>query len=341
MREQLARIVGRHVAFSRWGTALYYASLNSAFAREHRAVLRGIADYEARLAQQSQRYLLRRNVHMLEKGLSMRPRRSHFALDYIRDTVAAFVALEGQPGRDGTDDRELQWAHDVLAEYFRVVGDHPVVNAAREQFRARPLGRDERSCGPLAPYARDLQRPIPVAYDDLLELSRRRRSVRWFRPDPVPRPLLEKAVEVATLSPSACNRQPFAFHILDDPDDVHAVSQIPMGTQGWSHNIPVFVVIVGDLGAFFDERDRHLIYTDGCLAAMAFVLALETLGLASCCVNWPDIEWRERQMAEALSLKPSERPVMCLAVGFPDESGLVPYSHKKEVASIARFGRRR
>ena len=36
-------------------------------------------------------------------------------------------------------------------------------------------------------------------------------------------------------------------------------------------------------------------------------LALETLGLASCCVNWPDIENKEVRMAELLDLDPDER----------------------------------
>jgi hypothetical protein len=78
----------------------------------------------------------------------------------------------------------------------------------------------------LAPYQRDLEKPLPVKYDALLELLHRRRSVRWFLPEPVPRDFIDRAVEAASLSPSACNRQPYQFRIFDDPQLVEAVADM-------------------------------------------------------------------------------------------------------------------
>ncbi len=89
------------------------------------------------------------------------------------------------------------------------------------------------------PYKRNTDEPSPVNYEDLLKLAYRRRSVRWYLQKPVPRELIDRALAVATLSPSACNRQPFEFHIFDDPDVVKKVASIPMGTKGFSHNFPV------------------------------------------------------------------------------------------------------
>jgi nitroreductase len=149
--------------------------------------------------------------------------------------------------------------------------------------------------------------------------------------------MIDRAIEVAAQSPSACNRQPFEFRVIDDPELVRAVSVIPMGTAGYADNIPVFVVLVGQQRNYFDERDRHLIYIDGSLAAMGFVYALEAQGLSSCCINWPDVEDRERKMAALLKLEADERPVMCLAVGHPDPAGLVAYSQKKPVDQLRRY----
>ena len=88
-------------------------------------------------------------------------------------------------------------------------------------------------------------------------------------------------------------------------------------------------MIVGDLSAYPYEKDRHIIYIDSALAAMQFQLALETLGLASCTINWPDIERHEKIMAQELCLEPYERPTMLLSAGYPEESASVPYSEKK------------
>jgi nitroreductase len=281
--------------------------------------------------------LLRRNTHRLEKGLIMRPRREVFALDYIEETVKAYeAALAAYAAGDGPPPEELQWAGDVLREYFAVTASHPKIDPLRKRFQTLPPA--PKVClEPLVPYRRDLSAPPPVRYEDLVALARRRRSVRWFLPKPVPRELIDKALEVAAQSPSACNRQPFVFRIFDEPELVRHVASIPYGVIGYEHQIPVIVVVVGQLRNFFDARDRHLIHIDGALAAMSFVLALETLGLSSCCINWPDLPDREKKMAELLHLEADERPVMLIALGWPDPEGLVPRSVKKPLRLLRQY----
>ncbi len=144
-------------------------------------------------------------------------------------------------------------------------------------------------------------------------------------------------MQVALLAPSVCNRQPFEFRIFDDRALVKKVIEIPFGLAGYGHNVPVVAVVVGQQRHFFDERDRHLIYIDSSLAVMGFLLALETLGLSSCCVNWPDIESQEKEMASLLGLSPDERPVMLLAIGYPDLDGMVANSTKKSLSQLRHF----
>ena len=62
---------------------------------------------------------------------------------------------------------------------------------------------------------------------------------------------------------------------------------------------------------------------------MAFQFALEVQGVSSCCINWPDVNVKEKEMAKALSLLPDERVVMCMSIGFPDPEGEVPFSQKR------------
>jgi nitroreductase len=320
-------------------SSLFYALASRAFDREHRAVIAGrrkYAEMEKRLGEH--RYLLRRNIHMLEKGLVMRPRRPVFAVDYIAPTVKVYGAMLQlhADAPDLVDMRELKWAGDVLTAYFDIAGDHPTINKVRSWWTELPpltqLG--ER----LSPHERDLDVPPPVALEALARLAKRRRSVRWFERRPVARELIDGAIEVAMESPSACNRQPFEFRIFDEPDRVQEVASIPLGTRGFVHNIPVAVVIVGKMSAFFSDRDRHLIYIDGSLAAMSFILALEAVGLSSCLLNWPDVADEERRMSRLLALDADERVVMLIAVGYPDPSGSVPASGKKSIDRFRRYG---
>jgi nitroreductase len=346
----LANWVVPRAASSRIASQLYYTVLSRAFAREQQAVLYGRAKYRenARRQEEADEFsLLRRNTHRLEKGLLMQPRRDVFALGYITETVEAFsrrtrAVQNGK--RDGRHEEELAWTQDVLDAYFDVTGEHPTISQAHRIFKkakseVEVRGKQpERGEGKRTPYHRELE-CTPVSYDALRRLALKRRSVRWFSDENVSRESIDRALSVAAQAPSACNRQPFEFRVYDDPDLVEEIATLPGGTAGYAENIPALVVIIGRLRAYFDERDRHVIYIDASLAAMNFMLALETLGLSSCPINWPDVERRERAMEKTLDLEPDERPVMLLAVGHPDSDGLVAYSQKKELSQIRSYNK--
>lgn len=46
------------------------------------------------------------------------------------------------------------------------------------------------------------------------ELVRQRRSIRGYRPDPVPKALITEIIEIASGAPSSMNTQPWHFHVL-------------------------------------------------------------------------------------------------------------------------------
>jgi nitroreductase len=336
----------RIVARTQVTSTLYYTIISRSFWREHQAMASGrliyLRDVQSR---EGNRYLLRRNIHRLEKGLIMRPRRPVFALAYISETVQSYSQrlAESQRCSDQTDCEELAWAVDVLDLYFTVTDSHPIIDAARQEFlEANKKTKLQRSDTMVikAPYRRDLERPIPVAYEQLLELAHRRRSVRWFLAKTVPRELIDRAIILAALSPSACNRQSYVFHVFDNSDGnrVQEVAALALGTTGFYQNFPALIVLVGQQRAYFSERDRHIIYIDAALASMSFVFALETLGLSSCCINWPDVEEHERQMALLLRLQPDERVIMLIAVGYPDPDAMVPYSAKRALHMLRKYG---
>ncbi|QDU58480.1 nitroreductase family protein [Aeoliella mucimassa] len=347
MRSLIKKLINTYFLPPLWRLAVWWPLLadiyfvfSGTFRREHRAVLHGKLQHTSATKEaddQGSIYTLRRNVHRLEKGLVYRPRRDVFARDYIGDTVAIYQVLLQDPNERIAP--LLKWAHDVLKEYFSVVASDPAIDPPREKFAALPpCSACTSAAEEWIPYQRD-STPLNITIEDLEKLAWRRRSVRWYQDKPVPREVIDRAMEVAKLSPSACNRQPFEFRVLDDVELARKVGAIPMGTTGFSQNFPCLVVIVGDLNAYFSERDRHVIYVDGGLAAMAFQFALEVQGVGSCCINWPDIEPLEKKMAKALNLDYNHRPVMCISLGYPDPTGTVPYSQKKSLDEIRSYNK--
>ena len=73
---------------------IHYSLFSNAFRREHMAVARGIRSYYQVLNRSTDTSVfLRRNIHRLEKGLIMRPRRGQFASEYIQATVKEYSRL--------------------------------------------------------------------------------------------------------------------------------------------------------------------------------------------------------------------------------------------------------
>ena len=321
-------------------SSFYYSFFSRQFSREHQSVLKGRIAYKQSLFNiDNTSILLRRNTHRLEKGLIMQPRRDMFASAYIEETVDCYVRCVNA---GSLCDSELKWATDVLSAYFSAVVASPSIKQLQTKFEASQAKVFDRTANDITcsnkqfiPYQESERYVSSITTEQLKALFVQRRSVRWYKQNSIDIALINKAVSLAALAPSACNRQPFEFCYLTGKDAVN-IAKLAMGTTGFAENIPALFVVVGDLGAYPAERDKHVIYIDASLAAMQLMLALETLGLSTCPINWPDIEFREVVMAKKLRLETHQRPIMLLSVGYADNEGLIPYSQKKSSKQLLR-----
>jgi nitroreductase len=318
---------------------IYYGFFSPSLGREAKSVLSGrIKFYQQSLDEGGTEFGLRRGLHRLEKGISMVPRRSVFASLYIEEVVNAFsTRYRSKEFQVDAKREQMEWGESVLVNYFQIVqpGQDVRVDRARALFEKR--NREEALSLTKKPYAEADRQGARLGYEELLKLAKFRRSVRWFTGEAVPREVFEKAAMIATQAPSACNRQPFRYRFFDDPQMVKKVAKLPPGVREIADNFASFVVIVGRLEAYFDEKDRHLIYIDSSLATMLLILGLETLGVSSCCINWPDSEPEESDMRQLLKLKDHERAVMCLALGYATSDGMIPYSGKKPPSDLVVY----
>lgn len=324
----------RAVANSKLLTTAYF-SLRGSFYHEQRSILNGQAKYyELEEKRENPRHRVIRNVHRIEKGLSMRTRRPVFAEGYIESLVDDLITAWNN--RDGEGDEQLYWAVDVLTKYFGTVDSTETIAASQRRFEDF-FGTTDYTAGNRTPKPRRELEFEAVSYDQLKRLAKQRTSTRWFEQRAVPRDLIDDALEIAAESPSACNRQSYEFRFYDDDALIEKVSELPIGVSGYRENIPCLAVLVGKQRAYFDERDKHVVYIDASLAAMAFQYGLETLGLASCCINWPSIPEKDQKMAQLLDFDGDEEVIMLMAIGYPDPDGMIPYSEKKDLGQLRSF----
>jgi nitroreductase len=272
----------------------------------------------------------RRNIHIIEKGLVTVPNKPVFAESFIIKTVRNLKVLI----KTGKDSQTIIWALGILNQYFSTVYCTVTITKAKKEFKQIIL--PENNILPKTYLASD-RIESNISWEDFHKLNLRRRSVRYYQSKSIPHNLVENAIKIALLAPSACNRQPFTFRIIDDFLLIREATQLLIGAASFGGNIKMIIFIVGDLSNFFDGRDKHLIYIDGSLVAMNFVLALETLGLSTCIINWSDLQKRNRKLKKILNLKKWERCIMSISVGYADPKGGITSSIKKNVQSIIRY----
>ena len=143
---------------------------------------------------------------------------------------------------------------------------------------------------------------------EFMEVLQKRRSIRRYRPDPVPQEVLNQIVEAARLSPSAGHRQPWHFVLVKD-----AETKKRLGISHWAAEAPIILVGCVDT----ETRSPPLCYVDLAIAFEHMVLAATNFGLGTC---WIGRLGRDEPIKTALGIPEYVKVVAVTPLGFPDET---------------------
>lgn len=122
--------------------------------------------------------------------------------------------------------------------------------------------------------------PAPV--NPVLEVIRRRRSIRAYLDRQVPEEALEAVLEAARWAPSAVNSQPWQFVVVTDPDRRRLLGEIARFYFLRYRHVGSAPAIIAVLGRPTANRWYQI---DCALAAANIMLAAESLGLGTCYVG--------------------------------------------------------
>ncbi len=145
-----------------------------------------------------------------------------------------------------------------------------------------------------------------------LEIVRKRRSIRRYKSDPVPRKKLEYILEAGRLSPSCGNRQCWKFVVVTDQAKKKAIA-----TRDWIAEAPAIIVGCArpeQSGSRFGQQYYML---DMGIAMEHMVLAAAEQGLGTC---WIGATFDEGDVKKALGVPGEVRVVGLLPLGYPAET---------------------
>ena len=176
------------------------------------------------------------------------------------------------------------------------------------------------------PKTEDLPSP-----ESLLALLKSRRSIRRYRPDPVPDEMVEQLLEAGRWAPSATNRQPWTFIVVRDEAIRQQIAEhAAFYFIRWAHvaEAPLLIVLGGDTGK---RIYRQFLHEDIGLAGGQIMLQAKALGLGTCWLGGVD----RKAIAATLKLPEHLEVVGLLTVGFPAEDP--PPTSRKPLSEIAHY----
>ena len=175
-----------------------------------------------------------------------------------------------------------------------------------------------------------------------------RRSIRRFKPDPVPEVYIKALLEAARLAPSGGNIQPWRFVILKSPEARARLSEF---TLSFVAAAPVVIACCTDMdagrlkaqaasykelrsaGAFAgvnmtmpqsiseqsrprsEEQTQGYLHHNTAIAVEHIILRAADLGLGSCWV----MMFNRKELAQWLQLPENIHPFCLVPIGYPDQ----------------------
>lgn len=149
-----------------------------------------------------------------------------------------------------------------------------------------------------------------------------RRSVRRYRPDPVPDEVIRDILDCGHLAPSANNRQPWLLGAVTDPTLLRKLADLIENARFIHQSMVCFSV--------FTRVEETFYLEDGCAAAMNIIYACEAHGVATCWVAGAGQGFVD-EVRELLGVPGEYSLVALIAAGYPDQ---VPASDKKQIEEV-------
>jgi iodotyrosine deiodinase len=211
-------------------------------------------------------------------------------------------------------------------------------------FRSVPLEFERRTPGEMVERS-----------NAFLSEMRRRRTVRDFSPEPVPREALRNCIETAAQAPSGANKQPWTFVLVTDPAVKRRIREAaeeeerahyggrapagwlrdlePLGTDAhkpFLETAPALIVVFAQ--RYGETRnEQHYYVNESVGIATGFLLAaLHHAGFAALTHTPSPMKF----LSQILDRPKNERPYLLIPVGYPAPGCRIPDIRRKKLEDV-------
>lgn len=163
---------------------------------------------------------------------------------------------------------------------------------------------------------------VTPGFETVAEVVKKRRTIREFTDEPVPREVVERILDIARWSPSGSNVQDWRFVVVTDKKLLKAIK---MFSPGWiGGGSPVAIVICSDKKWAYERagplaRDVMYLVHAG-IAAQTIALLAHSMGLGTNMI----MSFSKEAVKRVLELPEHWDPVMVILLGYPKQTPSPP-----------------
>ena len=285
---------------------------------------------------QKMQYTLSRETHTIEKGMSMRNPRRGFGQQKVTNLITRlrkYVKLYLNE-----DSVFLDYPLSTIQTYIDYTlstgVDIPDIQK-NFSFLLQEAGKTN-VCGKAGVEKVTKKSILDKCNKDFESLLYSRHSIRYFSDTPVGDDIINKALELAQRTPSACNRQGWLTHVFRAPKSIDLVKW-QGGSRGFEDEIKCAILVTANLKAFLNH-EVHQAYIDGGLYAMNLINALHSLGVGTIPLSCVFMEKQISQLSR-FDIPENEVPIVIIGVGNYLDCFNVAVSERKDISITNTYHR--
>lgn len=276
-----------------------------------------------------------RNVHSVEKGLSLKNVRSSFGYEKIKYAANLCESLILSQNEEYLE--TVKMFISALSAYLTY---HDELNIVNEKItEINEIYKKLSSAFPdnvehLSGYLNLHKKHYTDEEHRIMkELFYDRHSVREFSGTPVAIQDIYEAIELACRCPSACNRQGYRVHIVCK-EKMMVLNDWFEGIGGFENEIDKMLLITGKISTYRQSEEMQYIVSASVFAGF-LTLALQEKEIGCCFIQRPVVHtsiWEN--VSKNLSIPEDEQIICALGIGTLLEEYKAPVSHRLSLDTI-------
>jgi len=163
-----------------------------------------------------------------------------------------------------------------------------------------------------------------------------RHSIRNFTGESIDIQSINRALEMAAYTPSACNRQPWGNYVFINKNMILKILDFQTGARQFKNDISCVILVTSTYSSFFGG-EYHQPYVNGGMYSMNLIFALHSLGLGTISLNMGLSMKKLKELKNICDIRDDEVPIMLIGIGVISDDLNVANSRRFNYKNYTKY----